>query len=110
MAYYAMPYRGDEFGFPKELPSELPSSGFEGWIIQQGYPHSLIADIPGFPGIGWFCHCYDGDNPLSKFHPDNPNYLDPYDPANTSTSPEDVEDPEPEPVVATSFTTNTVST
>ncbi len=109
MAYYAMPYRGDEYGFPIELPANLPSSGFEGWIIEQGYPHSLITDIPGFEGVGWFCHCYDGDNTVSRFHPDNPNYLDPYDPANNATSTEP--EPEPaEPEVVTTFNTSTVST
>jgi hypothetical protein len=107
MAYKAMPYRGDEYGFPKAIPENLPSSGFEGWIIQEGYPVSLITDIPGFEGTGWFCHCYDDTNTASVYHPDNANYLDPYDPANFS------QEPTPEEIAAeanTTFTTATTTT
>jgi hypothetical protein len=101
MAMMVMPYRGSEYGFPKELPDNLPSAGFEGWIINNGYPPSLITDIPGHEGVGWFCHVYDSDNTFSKFHPDNPDYIDPYSPVNT---------PAKEPTEAeanTTFTTNT---
>ena len=86
MAYKAMPYRGSEYGFPKTIPDNLPSAGFEGWMIQEGYPASLITEIPGFTGVAWFCHCYDDSNTASKFHPSNPNYVDPYDASNVTTN------------------------
>lgn len=108
MAYYAMPYRGEEFGFPKILPENLPSSGFEGWMIQQGYPQSLITDIPGFEGTGWFCHCYENDNLASKFHPSNPEYRDPYDPTMVEVPSEDPP-VEEDPTANTTFSTVTIS-
>jgi hypothetical protein len=100
MAMMAMPYQGANYGFPRELPDNLPSSGFEGWIIQNGYPASLITDIPGHTGVGWFCHVYDSDNTFSKFHPDNPDYIDPYAPIST---------PAAEPTVVTTFATATTT-
>lgn len=107
MANKVLPYRGEEFGFPKTLPDSMPSTGFVSWIIQEGYPVELITRIPGFPEDShWFCHIYDDTNVFSYFHPDNPNYIDPYDPSANLPASVDPETP-PEPEVATTFTTAT---
>lgn len=83
MAIMANPYRGSEFGFPKEIPENLPSTGFEGWLLQEGYPVELLATPPGFPeGTPFFCAIYDDALLTSVGNPASPNYRDPYDPAN----------------------------
>lgn len=82
MAHMANPYRGSEFGFPKEIPAQLPATGFEGWLLQEGYPVELLVPPPGFPeGTPFFCSVFDSTAVNSFTHPDSPNYRDPYDPA-----------------------------
>ena len=81
MAHKAMPYRGDEYGFPKTIPEGLPSQGFVGWLLQEGYPQELLVAPPGFPeDVPFFCVCYDENETADPSHPDNPNFIDPYDP------------------------------
>lgn len=84
MAMMANPYRGSEFGFPKPIPETLPASGFEGWLVQEGYPASLLESAPpGFPeGTPFFCSLFNSEHLTGVSNPDSPNYKDPYDPAN----------------------------
>ena len=78
---YANPYGGSEFGFPKSVPENLPSTGFVGWLIQEGYPQDRMVAPPGFPeGTPFFVACYDADDINDPSNPNNPNYIDPYDP------------------------------